>query len=261
MSRLYTPSSHSPLASGARRRRGIEDHPVFQALPITTRQRILDTGRLHQRESFGPPLEEHELHFILQGAAGLFPALDDVCVSVVPAGAVHGWERALFPTSPGPWAVPLVETLLFSVPPASILDTLGRGWLTRLLALQAQQRLRALEAEVCCNASHGVLGRLAKWILRLHDECAGAPLHITQAQLGRMLGVQRTSINVAAARLQALDLVRFGRARLRILDLAGLRAASCGCSASAPSASSSAAPAPEGRSFLPPGEGPVLKII
>ncbi|MGH7018523.1 MAG: hypothetical protein ACREEY_01500 [Brevundimonas sp.] len=44
-----------------------------------------------------------------------------------------------------------------------------------------------------------------------------------------MLDVQRTSVNAAARRLQALGLVRFGRGEVQILDLAGLRAVSCGC--------------------------------
>ncbi|WP_292060333.1 Crp/Fnr family transcriptional regulator [Brevundimonas sp. UBA5936] len=261
MSRLSSFSPSRAFITAPARELGVADHPVFQALPLEARQRIDATGRLQRTQSFGRALAEHELHFVLNGAVGLFPGARDICVSLVPAGAVQGWDRALWPTSPGPVAVPLVETLLFSTPAASILDTLGRDWLTRLVMLQAQQRLRGLEAEACCNASHAVLDRLAKWIVRLHEGSAGAPLHITQAQFGQMLGVQRTSVNVAAARLQALGLVRFGRGRVRILDLEGLRAASC-CVAPAASLADRAAPvrAPESKSFLQAPESPLRRI-
>lgn len=227
MSRLSSFSLCHAFTSKAAVKVDVQNHPVFQALPLEAQQRVHNAGRLELARSFGSALSDDELHFVLRGAVGLFPKDDGICVSLVPAGAVQGWDRALWPTTPGSLAIPLMETLLFSTPAVSIVDTLGRGWLTRLVVLQAQQRLRALEAEVCCNASHAVVDRLAKWILRLHEGSGGIPLRITQAQFGQMLGVQRTSINSAAAQLQTLGLVRFGRGQLLILDLEGLRATSC----------------------------------
>lgn len=206
----------------------IGDHPVFQALPESARDRLRRTGGHACAGAFGPSLAPDELHFVLRGAVGLFPA-EQVCVSIVPAGAVQGWDRAYASDLPSPLATPLVETLLFSAPASALVDTLGRDWLRRLVAVHSLQRLREVEAEACCNASHTVLERLAKWIVRLHISCGRAPLRVTQSQLGRILGVQRTSINIAAAHLQALGLVRLGRGRLHVIDLPGLRLASCGC--------------------------------
>jgi hypothetical protein len=71
--------------------------------------------------------------------------------------------------------------------------------------------------------------RLAKWLVRLHCGGNGAPLYLTQADFGAILGVQRTSVNAAASRLQTRDLVRFGRGKVQVLNLAGLRQASCRC--------------------------------
>ncbi len=71
--------------------------------------------------------------------------------------------------------------------------------------------------------------RLAKWLLRLHHGGNGAPVRLNQARLAAMLGVQRTSINVAARSLQATGGVRFNRGKASILDVARLTASSCRC--------------------------------
>ena len=257
MSRLSPSICVRRDVSSAAAELGIEDHPVFQALPLAARQRIHQTGRQKWVAAFDPALAEEELHFVLRGVVGLFPGADDICVSLVPAGAVHGWDRALWPASPGPLAVPVMDSLLFSTPAASILETLGRDWLTRLVMLQAQQRLRALAAEACCNASHAVLERLAKWLVRLHEGSVCRPLRITQAQLAQMMGVQRTSINAAAARLQTLGLVRFSRGRVHVLNAEGLRAVAC-CAVPAASIAHRDAPlrAPENKSFARTPEPP-----
>ncbi|HBY42400.1 Crp/Fnr family transcriptional regulator [Brevundimonas sp.] len=129
------------------------------------------------------------------------------------------------------------------LPADCVVDGLGRDWLNRLVARQSSRRLSGLAAEAACNASHLVQERLAKWLVRLHCGANGAPLRLTQADFGAMLGVQRTSVNAAAGRLQSLGLVRFGRGKVQILDLAGLRAVSCGCGDSrTPSATMVVAP-------------------
>lgn len=210
----------------------VRDHPVFQALPPRVQTRIQSTGQLQRLAAgAGTALDAKSLHFVLSGVLGLFPDQNQVCVSIVAAGAVHGWDQALEPLGTFPAARPLLDCLVFTAPSCCVTETLGRDWLVRLVAFQAPQRLRFLEAEAACNARHSATERLAKWLVRLHDGGNGAPLRLTQADLGRILGVQRTSISTAASRLQSGGLVRFARGKARITNLTGLKSASCGCGA------------------------------
>ncbi|WP_292083113.1 MULTISPECIES: Crp/Fnr family transcriptional regulator [unclassified Brevundimonas] len=231
----------------------LHDHPVFQALPDRFQSAALARRNL-TRLPAGQPLEEDGfLSFVLAGVLGLFPNGDGICVATIVAGSVHGWDQALEPDGDRPLARALIDTTLCRVPADCVVENLGRDWLTRLVARQSSGRLSGLAAEAACNASHLVQQRLAKWLVRLHCGANGAPLRLTQADFGAMLGVQRTSVNAAAGRLQAQGLVRFGRGKVQILNLAGLRAASCGCGdqgASAPVATTASLRPAESPSWI-----------
>jgi CRP-like cAMP-binding protein len=83
---------------------------------------------------------------------------------------------------------------------------------------------------VACNALHTVEARLSRWLLTMQDRAGGAPeLPLTQAFLAEMLGVQRTTVTAAAGALERAGLIRSGRGRVRILNRAGLKRASCDC--------------------------------
>lgn len=217
------------------------DHPVFQALPRSIQSIAQARSRLMSLPAGQPMAESGFLSFVLAGVLGLFPNGDGICVATVVAGSVHGWDHALEPDIDRPTARALIDTTFCQVPADCVVDGLGRDWLNRLVARQSSRRLSGLAAEAACNASHLVQERLAKWLVRLHCGANGAPLRLTQADFGAMLGVQRTSVNAAAGRLQAMDLVRFGRGKVQILNLAGLRAVSCGCGEDAPFSASVAA--------------------
>ena len=227
---MQTMNGLTALNSGPRRAHlVVQDHPVFQALPPNARSRIEATSRSQSLAAGEALPDDDDLYFVLTGGLGLFPGSGGVCVAMTPAGAVHGWDHHLASGAPRARVRALIDTLVGRVPAEAVLESMGRDWLERLVARQAPSRLAGLAAEAACNASHLVPERLAKWIIRLHCGGNGAPLHLTQADFGAMLGVQRTSINAAAGRLQALDLVRFGRGKVQVLDLAGLRQAACGC--------------------------------
>lgn len=207
----------------------LNDHPVFQALPRNIQSIAQAHSRLMSIPAGQPLVEKGFLSFVLAGVLGLFPHGGRICVATVVAGSVHGWDHALEPDGDRPTPRALIDTTFCRVPADCVVDGLGREWLNRLVARQSSRRLSGLAAEAACNASHLVQERLAKWLVRLHCGANGAPLRLTQADFGAMLGVQRTSVNAAAGRLQAQGLVRFGRGKVQILDLAGLRAVSCGC--------------------------------
>jgi CRP-like cAMP-binding protein len=92
----------------------------------------------------------------------------------------------------------------------------------QVLFAQAQQ-------SVACNVSHPVEARLARWLLRARDLSGSDTLELTQEFLAQMLGVRRSSVSPVAHELQRTGLIRYNRGRIEIMDLEGLRSASCEC--------------------------------
>jgi CRP-like cAMP-binding protein len=90
------------------------------------------------------------------------------------------------------------------------------------LFAQAQQ-------SAACNASHTVEARLSRWLLRSRELAGGDTLGLTQEFVAQMLGVRRTSVSLVANTLQSAGLIRYSRGRIQIMDLDGMRAASCEC--------------------------------
>jgi len=80
-----------------------------------------------------------------------------------------------------------------------------------------------------CNARHEVAERLARWLLLSRDRIDADDLPLTQEFLSAMLGVRRSAVSMAASTLQAGGLIEQARSRIRVLDRAGLEAASCKC--------------------------------
>ena len=62
-----------------------------------------------------------------------------------------------------------------------------------------------------------------------HD-CAGQDTFpITQEFLSHMLGVRRSTVNIATGMLKKAGFIRYVRGKLTVIDRAGLESASCEC--------------------------------
>jgi CRP-like cAMP-binding protein len=100
----------------------------------------------------------------------------------------------------------------------------------RTILLRHEQALFAqAQQSAACNAAHPVEARLSRWLLRSRDLSGNDMLPLTQEFLAQMLGVQRNSVSPAANSLQKAGLIRYARGRIEIVDLEGLRSASCEC--------------------------------
>jgi len=121
---------------------------------------------------------------------------------------------------------------------ASILDasrlrkaTEANVALRETLFRHEQAVLARAQQSAACNATHTVEARLARWLLRSHDLLGGATLPLTQEFLGQMLSVRRTSVSLVAKTLQKAELIKYGRGRIQITDLRGLKNVACECNA------------------------------
>jgi hypothetical protein len=76
---------------------------------------------------------------------------------------------------------------------------------------------------------HDVEARLARWLLTSADRMESESLNLTQEFLSQMLGVQRSTVTVAAGELQRAGMIGYSRGRINILNRPDLRKVSCEC--------------------------------
>jgi CRP-like cAMP-binding protein len=90
-----------------------------------------------------------------------------------------------------------------------------------------------LQAQVsqaaACNSHHGLLERLAGWLLKAHDRAQDDELALTQELMAMMLGCRRPGVTVAANTLQQVGAIRYGRGHVIIRDRRLLESSACEC--------------------------------
>jgi CRP-like cAMP-binding protein len=91
-------------------------------------------------------------------------------------------------------------------------------------ALMVQAHQTAL-----CNAAHPVEARISRWLLEVLDRSGGFDVPLTQSTLAQMLGVQRTTVNLAAGRLETLGLINCRRGYIQIVRREQLDRHACEC--------------------------------
>ncbi|GAC1361116.1 MAG: Crp/Fnr family transcriptional regulator [Acidobacteriaceae bacterium] len=103
------------------------------------------------------------------------------------------------------------------------------GKLQELVHTFAYLQLVQITQSVLCNRLHPVDERLARWLLASADRTEEDALNLTQEFLAQMLGVQRSTVTVAAGALQREGLIAYTRGKIQILDRPGLTGVACEC--------------------------------
>ncbi|HXW25589.1 MAG TPA: Crp/Fnr family transcriptional regulator [Xanthobacteraceae bacterium] len=91
-------------------------------------------------------------------------------------------------------------------------------------ALMAQAQQTAL-----CNAAHAVEARICRLLLEVNDRTGGGAVALTQHAVAQMLGVQRTTVNLALGQLEAAGVIVCARGSMQIANREKLKRASCEC--------------------------------
>lgn len=101
--------------------------------------------------------------------------------------------------------------------------------LQSLLLHYTQALLAVISQSVACSQHHSVSQRLARWLLTMHDYADSDEFEMSQEFIATMLGARRVGVTHAAGEFQSAGLITYQRARIRILDEAGLRGRACEC--------------------------------
>ena len=91
-------------------------------------------------------------------------------------------------------------------------------------ALMAQ-----ISQTAACNRFHETEARLARWLLMTRARVESDEFPLTHDFLAHMLGVRRVGVTLAANALRQRKLISYSRGKIQILDVKGLKAASCSC--------------------------------
>lgn len=98
-----------------------------------------------------------------------------------------------------------------------------------LLLLYTQALFTHVSQTAACNAQHRLASRLARWLLVVQDSTETTRLPLTQEFVAEMLGVQRSSVTIAARALQKDGLIKYSRGTIIIVSREGLEKRTCNC--------------------------------
>jgi CRP-like cAMP-binding protein len=98
-----------------------------------------------------------------------------------------------------------------------------------VVQVHARTLFLQLQHVVACNALHGVEGRIARWLLQLHDRVPDDGLPLTQEALAQLLGVRRTTVTLMMSKLRAVGAIRSDRRGFVEVDPARLNSMACEC--------------------------------
>lgn len=196
---------------------------AFAPLRPERRRWALTKGRLEAARAGDALVAAGEVVVVVAGALATSVGASTLTAAILGAGdvAATGSDRSIR----GGW---IVDGQLYRTSREDWLETAGPEGLSYLL--EAADRGRdGLERGLVCAASHLAVERVADLLTALHEATGLHAAPLSQDRLAQMLGLRRTTVNASCRALQARQLTRTVRGRIRLIDIGGLRRVSCGC--------------------------------
>jgi CRP-like cAMP-binding protein len=239
MPKKRMPSVRPPPAVRPPPSDGRPKNRLLAALPADDFRRLLpflNTVPVHAKQVLhknGEPLRA--VYFINGGVASITTVLPDgtqVEAATVGDEGVVGIEAFLnaHPIAPGEALIQVPDTNAEMMSVEDFRRESGeRGAFRDLIARYTEVVIAQMMQSTACNALHQVPQRCARWLLTTHDRMNEQDFHLSHEFLAMMLGVQRPTVSLVAATLQAAGLIRYIHGRVTIQNRKGLEAASCEC--------------------------------
>jgi len=108
-------------------------------------------------------------------------------------------------------------------------EVAASGALQRSLFRFTQELMGQVTQVAACNRFHRAEMRMARWLLVTRDRLRANSFRMTHELLAQMIGARRVGVTNAAGNLAKRNLISYSRGNVRVLDVSGLRAASCEC--------------------------------
>jgi CRP-like cAMP-binding protein len=89
-----------------------------------------------------------------------------------------------------------------------------RPELRRLLSRYALAFHQQVAHTAFCNAKSSIRGRVARWVLMVHDRIAKDDISLTHETIAETIGVRRASVSVALEDLQKAGLINTGHGHI-----------------------------------------------
>jgi CRP-like cAMP-binding protein len=105
----------------------------------------------------------------------------------------------------------------------------NRPQIQKLVYQHMYALLRQILYGAACNRIHSMEERCARWLLMTYDRAGADTFPLTQEYLSHMLGVRRSTVNVATGMLKKAGFIRYVRGRITVIDRSGLESAACDC--------------------------------
>lgn len=98
-----------------------------------------------------------------------------------------------------------------------------------LMLRYTQSLITQIAQTAVCNRHHSIDQQLCRWLLVSLDRSNGSDLYMTQELIANMLGVRREGVTGAAGKLQKLEVIKYKRGRIEVLNRPRLEQLSCDC--------------------------------
>ena len=123
-----------------------------------------------------------------------------------------------------------IEGDFYEIPAGAFVRALPKApELYALLHRYSQFSHEVLAQSAACNSTHLVEQRCARWLLTTSDCIGTTKFNLTQEFIAQMLAVRRAGVTVAIGALERQGLISHRYGAVDILDVQGLKKASCEC--------------------------------